>query len=77
MPELHETCGLEVDQMYSLLRVLKDAQLITIEDSYPFEVIKLAAGNPMEMLLKHCEAARIPIQNVVVDLRFDLVTVLE
>jgi hypothetical protein len=28
MPEVHESCGLDVDQMYSLLGVLQDAKLI-------------------------------------------------
>ena len=75
MPELHEACGLEVDEMYSLLLVLKNAQLISIDGSYPFEEVGFAGWNPMEALQKQCDAAKIPIQNVVVDLRFDLVMV--
>ena len=41
LPEVHEACGLDVDQMYSLLRSLKEAGLIEIEGEYPFEEIKL------------------------------------
>lgn len=74
MPELHEACGLGVDQMYSLLHILRDAQLILIEGAYPFEEIRLTEASPLELLLKQCESAGIPIQNVVVNLRFDLVS---
>lgn len=41
MPEVHEACGLDVDAMYALLQVLKDANLIMIEGDYPFEEIRL------------------------------------
>ena len=40
MPEVHEACGLDVDQMYSLLRLLRNALLIEMEGEYPFEEIK-------------------------------------
>jgi len=42
MPEVHEACGLDVDQMYALLRVLREARLIEMEGEYPFEEIKIA-----------------------------------
>jgi hypothetical protein len=40
MPEVHEACGLDVDHMYSLLRLLLEARLIEMEGEYPFEEIK-------------------------------------
>ncbi len=77
MPELHEACGLEVDSMQSLLHALQTAELITIEGTYPFEEIRLAPWIPMSTILKRCEAAGLPVETVVVDLRFDLVTVVD
>ena len=41
MPEVHEACGLDVDQMYSLLQVLHDSGLVVVEGEYPFEEIRL------------------------------------
>lgn len=41
MPELHEACGLDVDGMYAMLRVLCDARLVEVDGEYPFEEIRL------------------------------------
>jgi len=41
MPEVHEACGLDVDGMYSVLKILQDAGFIAIEGEYPFEEIRL------------------------------------
>lgn len=41
MPELHESCGLDVEAMYSQLQVLCGAGLITVTGEYPFEEIRL------------------------------------
>jgi hypothetical protein len=73
MPEIHEACGLDVDGMYSVLQVLREARLIKIEGEYPFEEIRLAGdGITMESVLKRCEAAKIAVEDVVAELRFDL-----
>jgi hypothetical protein len=42
LPELHESCGLDPDGMYVLLKELASARLIEIEDKYPFEDMKIA-----------------------------------
>ena len=42
-PEILEACGLDVGEFYSLLNVLKEAGLIQILNSYPFEEIRLSA----------------------------------
>ena len=65
MPEVHEACGLDVDQMDSLIQILKHAGFITVEGDYPFEELKPTIGT----LLAQCEAAGIQIEDVVVDLR--------
>jgi len=48
MPELHEACGLDVDGMYSVLQVLREARFIEVRGEYPFEEIRLAddVANP-------------------------------
>jgi hypothetical protein len=73
MPEVHEACGLDVDAMYSVLQILREAGLIEMEGEYPFEEIRLAESSAIEALLKRCEAATVPFEDIVVDLRFDLV----
>ena len=40
-PEILEACGLDVGDFYSLLNLLKDAGLIQVSNSYPFEEIRL------------------------------------
>ncbi len=73
MPEVHEACGLDVDAMYSALRILRDAQLITLDGEYPFEEIQFTGtGIVMETILARSEAAKIPIESVVAELRFEL-----
>jgi hypothetical protein len=41
-PEILEACGLDVGEFYGLLEVLKEAGLIRIGNSYPFEEIELS-----------------------------------
>lgn len=73
MPEIHEACGLDVDGMYSVLQVLREARLINLEGEYPFEEIHFTGnGIAMESVLKRCEAASIAVEEVVAELRFDL-----
>jgi len=71
MPDIHEACGLDVDAMYSLLENLRDAGFVSIEGDYPFEQLSLA-GDVLGTVLKECETADIRVEDVVVDLRFDL-----
>jgi hypothetical protein len=40
MPEVHEACGLDVDGMYAVLRVLCDAEVVQMTGEYPFEEIR-------------------------------------
>ena len=41
LPELHESCGLDVESMYALLHQLESARLIDLEGAYPFQDVKL------------------------------------
>jgi hypothetical protein len=40
-PEILEACGLGVEEFYVLLDALKEAGLIRVSNSYPFEEIQL------------------------------------
>ena len=42
-PEILEACGLDVAEFYTLLDMLKQAGLIEVSSSYPFEEIRLTA----------------------------------
>ena len=42
-PEILEACGLSVEEFYALLDTLKDAGLIRISNTYPFEEIALSS----------------------------------
>ena len=41
-PEILEACGLDVGEFYILLEALRDAGMIRISNSYPFEEIELS-----------------------------------
>jgi acyl dehydratase len=41
-PEILEACGLDVEEFYTLLNVLKEAGLVRVSNCYPFEEIQLA-----------------------------------
>ena len=76
LPELYESCGLGVEAMYPLLEELQKAQLIEVEDRYPFAEVRvpsLASGpNLLAEISQFCESERVPLRDVLVDLRFEL-----
>lgn len=76
LPELHESCGLDVDAMYSLLQELQTAKFIDVEDQYPFEDIRVLPSpsglNLLAEIGKHTEDAKIPLRSVLVDLQLEL-----
>ncbi|HEU5231917.1 MAG TPA: hypothetical protein VFU50_03580 [Terriglobales bacterium] len=73
LPELHESCGLDVEAMYSLLNELQQARLIQLEDPYPFEDVKIlpssAGWNVLEALAKFSETEKLPLREVLVNFR--------
>jgi hypothetical protein len=77
LPELHETCGLGVDEMYVLLHELEDAGFIHMEGDYPFQDV-LPAGDPelhwviLRDLTQFCCDEKVPLRDLIVDLRTDL-----
>ncbi len=76
LPELHESCGLDVEAMYETLDELKRAGLIVVEMPYPFEDVVIAkepsGRNAVEAIARTCEQKMIALRDVLVDLRFDL-----
>jgi hypothetical protein len=76
LPELYESCGLGVEEMYPLLEELKKARFIDVEDQYPFEDVKIlrtAAGwNALRDISRIAESGKTPLRNILVDLHFEL-----
>lgn len=75
-PELHESCGLDVEAMYDALKPLQSAGLIALENQYPFEEIALvfkgpSGQNALAELSRLCERANVTVWDVVVGLRWD------
>jgi len=78
LPELHESCGLDVDAMYELLRELAKARLIEIEEQYPFEHVKIlpakSGWNAVAEVSLAAEKQKVSLRAILVDLRFELLT---
>lgn len=76
LPELFDSCGIGVEEMYPLLKELHDAKLIEVEGDYPFEgvhVPKSPNGNiPLADLAHYCDENKVSLRDVLVDLRGDL-----
>src|SRR5262245_63125802 len=67
MPEIHEACGLDVDELHGTLAFLKDSHFISLEGSYPFEEIQLegdrvGAPSIWERVLKRCDSTGTPLE---------------
>lgn len=73
LPELHESCGLDVEAMYALLSELQGAKLVRLEDPYPFEDVRIlpssSGWNVLEALAKFCETQNRMLREVLVDFR--------
>lgn len=73
LPELHESCGLDVEGMYSLLSELQRAKLIQVEDQYPFEDVKIVRSvsgwNALKAIANFSEKRKIPLREILVGFR--------
>lgn len=45
LPEVHESCGLDVDAMYGCLKELEQAGLVRVEGEYPFEEVRVLVAS--------------------------------
>jgi hypothetical protein len=78
MPEIHEACGLDVDELQGLLTFLRDAHFISLEGSYPFEELHLGGeadgdASIWEIVLKRCDSTSTPLETVIVNMQLDAV----
>lgn len=68
LPELHESCGLGVEEMYDLLRELDRAQFIELEDQYPFEDVKIrnsvSGWSPLAAMAQFSEREKAPLREM-------------
>jgi hypothetical protein len=73
LPELHESCGLDVEGMYSLLHELQQAKLIQVEDRYPFEDVKIlrasSGWNVLQAIAGFSQNRKIPLREILVGFR--------
>ena len=75
LPELHETCGLDVDAMYRFLDELREAGFIQVEGDYPFQDVLLAPDAKTDWLLiadlrQFCVLEKLPLRDVIVEANF-------
>ena len=76
MPEIHEACGLDVDELQRLLNLLRDIDFISLDGSYPFEEVQLEgapAGESSiwEIVLNRCNSTGMPLEMVVVTMQLE------
>jgi hypothetical protein len=77
LPELSETSGLGVDEMYAMLQELERAELIRMEGEYPFQDVLIAdepvaSWSLMRDLAQFSAAERVPLRDIIVDLRAEV-----
>jgi hypothetical protein len=69
MPELYESCGVEVNEMYPMLQPLVTGKFVAIDGDYPFEDVRVL-GLELGDITRQCHAQKIELRDVVVDLDF-------
>ncbi len=80
LPELYDSCGIGVEEMYPLLQELNAAKLIELEGAYPFEDVHVPRSQssggsvPLADLAHYCDEHKVSFRDVLVDLRGDLLT---
>jgi hypothetical protein len=78
-PELHETSGVGVDEMYGLLQKIEGAGFIRLEGEYPFQDVvpvdtqltKQEGWPLLRDLVRFSTAEKISLRELLADLRFD------
>jgi hypothetical protein len=69
MPELYESCGVEVNEMYPMLRPLVDGKFVELEGDYPFEDLRVL-GPELGEITRQCHERKRELRDVLVDLDF-------
>ena len=79
LPEVYETCGIGVDELYKELQQIEKAGFIRLEGEYPFQdvvltEVALSGQHPWPLLRDlgtFCAAEGVSLREVIVSLRFD------
>jgi hypothetical protein len=79
LPEVHETCGIGVDELYAILQQLETAGFIRLEGKYPFQAVvpvdlvleDHSPWNVMRDLAAFCKSERISLGDLIVGLHFE------
>jgi hypothetical protein len=71
LPELYESCGVEVNEMYPMLQPLVAGGFIELEGEYPYEDLRVL-GPELEEITRICHQGNIPLRDVLLDLRFEV-----
>ena len=79
LPELHETCGLDVDAMYVLLRELERSLFIQLEGDYPFQDVLLLSDRETNWLVltdlaRFCSLEKISLRELIPEMKFEVLT---
>ena len=79
LPELHETCGLDVDAMYELLRELERASFVQLEGDYPFQDVLLVPDSETQWLVladlaKFCSSEKLSLREILANMKFEALT---
>jgi hypothetical protein len=76
LPELYDSCGVGVEEMYPLLQELDSANLIELEGQYPFEDVKIPAtaeGNiPLADIANYCREHHVSLRDAIVEMKTDV-----
>ncbi len=77
LPELYDSCGVGVEEMYPLLEELNAAKLIEFEGQYPFEDVKILPGKngniPLADLAHYCQANQLSLRDAVVEMKAEII----
>jgi hypothetical protein len=77
LPELYDSCGVGVEEMYPLLQELHESKLVELEGQYPFEDVKIPAGSrgnvPLADIAHYCREKNVSLRDTLVDMNVGLV----
>lgn len=77
LPELYDSCGVGVEEMYPLLQELHEAKLVELEGQYPFEDVKIPAGSrgniPLADIAHYCRERDVSLRDTLVEMKAESV----
>lgn len=69
LPELYESCGVTVEEMYAYIEELKNARLIEVEGEYPFEDAKIVDADAAGALADEAAKRKQSFSDVLVEMQ--------